>query len=247
MRKIVWIAFASLIVLLGCQNEKTQKLRIATAANVQFAMKSLVEAFTQETGIDCDIIVGSSGKLTAQIQAGAPYHVFVAANMLYPNTLYKKGVTTKAPEVYAYGNLVLWTLRKDIIPSIAYLDSARIQTIAIANPKVAPYGQAAIEVLKHHNLYEKLKGKLVYGESISQTNQFILSQASDIGFTATSVVLAPKIKGKGQYQLVDQSIYTPIKQGVVVIKQDEKAEQFYQFLFSEKAKTILKKFGYLVE
>ncbi len=138
-----------------------------------------------------------------------------------------------------------------IKPSIDILKNSKIKHIAIANPKTAPYGTAAIEVLKHHHVYEDLKDKLVYGESISQTNQFIISKSAEIGFTAKSVVLSPGMKGKGNWADIDAEDYSPIAQGVVVLKRNGSKQQgvqkFYNFLFSQKAKDILQDFGYSVK
>ena len=132
-----------------------------------------------------------------------------------------------------------------------YLNDISINHIALANPKTAPYGQAAIEVLKKYELLDSLKNKLVYGESIGQTNQFIYSKSAEIGFTAQSVVLAPEMKGKGKWVLVNDTDYKPISQGAVIIKQSEgdtkQANKFYNFLFSNEAKIILKDFGYSVD
>ncbi|MDT0642669.1 molybdate ABC transporter substrate-binding protein [Zunongwangia sp. F363] len=224
-------------------------LRIATAANMQFAMNELVQEFTEKTGVPSEIIVSSSGKLTAQIKAGAPYDVFVAANMKYPNELYNSGITKEKPEIYAFGSLVLWTLKDSLKPSVEILRDQRLKHIVVANPKTAPYGTAAIAFLKNKGLYEELKPKLVFGESISSVNQFIFSESAEIGFTAQSVVLSPKMKGKGAWIKLDANSYPPIEQGVVLIAQkDEKkaenAAEFYKFLFSPEAQQILQDYGY---
>lgn len=243
------LSFLLFLAVVGCTEPRSETLRIATAANMQFAMQALTKAFSDESKIPCEIIISSSGKLTAQIKEGAPYDVFVSANMKYPNELAANGLTTKAPVIYAYGQLILWTNKN--IPQLApaYLRHSDVKHIALANPKTAPYGQAAMEVLAHYNLTDSLKNKLVYGESIAQTNQFILSAAADVGFTAKSVVHAPQVKGKGHWVDVDPSIYAPIQQGIVVLKKAAHAKaalSFENFLLSTKGKKILKDFGYSV-
>lgn len=241
-----------MIGCLACQTSPPQKLSIATAANMQFSMEALVEAFTQKTGFACETIISSSGKLTAQIKEGAPYDVFVSANMKYPNELFQSGLTSQAPEVYAYGQLVLWSMSQTLTPSLDNLAQPTIRHIAIANPKTAPYGIAALEVLQKQPLYSTVKDKLVYGESIAQTNQFIVSKSAELGFTAKSVVLSSKMKGQGLWIEMEDNSYTPIEQGVVLIKRQgqksisEKAQQFYAFLFSAEAQQILENHGYLV-
>ena len=215
---------------------------------MQFAINDLVDSFSETTGIECEIIISSSGKLTAQINEGAPFDVFVSANMKYPNDLYEKGLTLGKPKIYAHGKLVLWTMKNDLTPSIQQLENNQLKHIALANPKTAPYGNAAIEVLNHFQIFQKLAPKLVYGESIAQVNQFVNSQAADIGFTSKSVVLSPKMIGKGKWVEINESIYQPIAQGIVCVKNDSDKEilalKFSDFLFSQKGKEILNTFGY---
>ncbi len=248
MGRILFLLFFCFVALTACHETQNDHLKIAVAANMQFAMKELSKSFTNETGITCDLIVSSSGQLTAQIKSGAPYDVFVSADMKYPGELFNAGFATGKPAIYAFGKLVMWSVIDSIKPSIDILKNAEIKHIAIANPRTAPYGTAAIEVLEHYNVYEDLKDKLVYGESISQTNQFIISKSAEIGFTAKSVVLSPGMKGKGNWEDIDAADYSPIAQGVVVLKHNgskqEDVQKFYNFLFSQKAKDILQNFGY---
>ena len=228
---------------------KPATLTIATAANMQFAMKALSDRFTQQNGVRCNLVVSSSGKLTAQIKEGAPFDIFVAANMKYPDEVFKAGLATEAPRVYAYGKLVLWSLLDGVEPSLEALTEESIRYVALANPKTAPYGVAAIEVLQQRQIFDQVEPKLVYGESIAQTNQFITTKSAEVGFTAMSVVLSPKMKGKGKWVTLEES-YSPIEQGVIVVnrkKVNPIALQFYEFLFSTEAKNILKEFGYTVE
>ncbi len=249
-----------IVTLFACKNESGQntpqnepKLIIATAANVQFAMKEIEAAFEKAHSIDLTIIIGSSGKLTAQIQQGAPYDVLVSANKKYPQTLYEIGLATDMPRTYALGSLVLWTLKKDfdLRDSLSILKKESIKKIAIANPKNAPYGEQAIQTFQNAQLLENIQNKLVYGESIAQVNQYILSKTCEIGITAKSVVLSPDLQGKGLWQAINPSLYIPIEQGIIITKYGQErhpksANQFYQFLFSEKAQTIFKKYGYFV-
>ncbi|NNE03361.1 MAG: molybdate ABC transporter substrate-binding protein [Eudoraea sp.] len=240
------------MLLGGCrtQKEETKIVRVATAANMQFAMEQLTTAFTKNTGISCEVVVSSSGKLYAQIREGAPYDLFVSADLKYPNELHKKKLTRSAPKVYAYGQLVLWTMNDTLQLSLDQLTLNQIRHIAIANPKTAPYGRAAIEVLKRHTLVASVSEKLVYGESIAQTNQFITSGAAEIGFTSKSVVVSNEMKGKGKWVVINNNDYSPIKQGVVLLNnrkiKNPVAQKFYDFLFTEEGKNILQNFGYSV-
>ena len=236
-----------------CQTspEESERLIIAAAANMQFAVSALCESFEEKTGIGSELIISSSGKLTAQIKEGAPYHLFISADMQYPEELFRSGLAEKPPRVYAYGKLVLWSMVEGIQPSLKTLSSKRITHIALANPKTAPYGKAAQEFLKHYQLLDPLQAKLVFGESIAQTNQFITTQVADLGFTAKSVVVSPKMRGKGNWIDLDPGTYTPIQQGVLILKassqQQQQAQKFYEFLFSAEAKRILEAYGYLVK
>lgn len=247
MRHFFIYPFLISFLFFSCQTKKKDVLMIATAANMQFAVKELVKNFATETGINCQTVISSSGKLTAQIKAGAPFHVFLSANMKYPNELFRENLTIDTHRIYTYGQLVLWTTKNNIQPNINQLNEANIQHIALANPKTAPYGEAAIQVLKHYDLFEKVEKKLVYGESIAQTNQFITTQAAEIGFTSKSVVQALKLEKQGKWVDISTDFHQPIEQGIVILKnknvdQIENAKRFQTFLFSEKGQLILKKF-----
>lgn len=244
----ILLLFIALIA--GCHSNSTnnQKLVIASAANTQFLMEELIHYFSDSSGIECDLVVSSSGKLTAQILEGAPFDIFFSADMKYPEKIFNSGFSNSKPETYAYGKLVLWTMIEEVEPTIEVLTDDAVRHIALANPKTAPYGLAAKDVLDHYGIYENTEQKLVYGESIAQTNQFITTKAVDLGFTAKSVVLSKKMKGKGKWIEIDPDAYTPIAQGMVILKnannQIKSAQMFHDFLKTEKGKEILNKFGY---
>ena len=225
-----------------------QALRVAVAANAQFVMEEIRTAFQKKTGITVESIVNSSGKLTTQIQQGAPYDVFLSADMAYPTTLHEQGLTTASPVVYAYGSLVLWTLGEfPLSTDLKGLLNENIRHVAIANPSTAPYGEAAVSLLKYTKLLEKVQPKVVYGESIAQVNQYVLTGSAEVGFTAKSVVLDPSLKGKGHWIDLPAKGYSPIAQGVVILKRTSQlkaAEQFTTFLGSPAARRILQQFGY---
>jgi molybdate transport system substrate-binding protein len=216
-------------------------------------MSELRTEFTHETGIDLSVIIGSSGQLTAQIKEGAPYDIFISADMKYPLSLFKRNIAVDSPKVYAEGSLVLWTMVKGIMPDkqLTVLLTKKVHKIALANPRTAPYGIATVEALKKFGIYDKVENKLVYGESIAPTNHFIYTKAAEIGFTAKSVVLSPTMKDQGRWIEIDPGSYKPIEQGCVILNYGYKnhknnAVKFYNFLFSDKAGNILKKYGYIV-
>ncbi len=233
---------------MACKHKGGNSLRIAASANMQYATEALIKEFHRQTGIPCEIIVGSSGKHTAQILEGAPYDVFLAADMSYPMELYKKGKAQSEPEVYAHGKLVLWSLSNRDSLELQDLLKTQIEHIAIANPKTAPYGKAATEVLAHHKVLDKIKAKLVYGESIAQINQFVYSGAAEVGFTSLSTIKSKKLQEPGSYSIIDSKSYTPIAQGIVILSTLESkladANDFKSFILSAKGKSILKEYGY---
>lgn len=245
--------FVFLILLLIPVFSFAEEVTVAVAANVQFAMEKLAQTFQAKQGIQVKTSIGSSGQLSTQIQQGAPFDVFLSADMDYPAALYKSGFATTAPRIYAYGALVLWTLRNlDLSKGLAILNTDAVQKIAIANPDLAPYGREALRAMTYYKVYDQVKSKLVYGESIAQTNNFIISGAADAGFTAKSVVTAPEMKGKGTHLELDKNSYQPIAQGIVILKHgattnSRPAQAFFDFVFSSEGKSILEKYGYSVE
>lgn len=227
-----------------------EPLTVAVAANVKYAFDELATEFTKQTGVAVSSVVSSSGKLTAQIKSGAPYDVFLSADMDYPAILFKDGQATSPPKVYANGALVLWTAKDiDLSKGVAGLVDSSISKVAIASPKLAPYGREAIKALDFYKVRAAVEPKLVYGESISQVNQYIDSKSVEVGFTAKSVVLSPELQGKGKWVEVPNESYVPIAQGIVILRHGsenngEAARKFYGFVFSSKAQAIFTKYGY---
>ncbi|MBT0608118.1 molybdate ABC transporter substrate-binding protein [Aequorivita echinoideorum] len=243
----IYFFFLIAFLFSSCAEKRVDKIRIATAANMQFAMNDLAEKFKENTGIESEILTSSSGKLTAQIEAGAPFHIFVSADMKYPNTLFNKGFADEKPKIYAYGNLVLWTLNNSINLTLENLLDPNVKHIAIANPQTAPYGRATEEYLRKSGIYDSLRPKFVYGESISVVNRYIHSRSAEVGFTAKSVVLSPQMKNEGKWIEIAQENYGKIEQGALLLKNksnEENAKKFYDFLFSDEAKLILERYGY---
>ena len=229
------------------------EITIAVSANVSYAIEPLKKAFHQtHPHTKVRVILGSSGKLTAQIRHGAPYQLFMSANMLYPHRLYSDKLALTKPIVYAQGSLALLsTTVRDYTSGIFILKDPSIHKIAIANPKTAPYGVATVEALKNAKLYRSLKDKFVYGESISQTVIYT-TRATDIGIVAKSSLYAPQLlqyKEAIHWAEVDAQLYTAIDQGMVILKEgkdNNEVKAFYDFILSKEAKRILLAFGYRV-
>ncbi len=228
-------------------------INIAVAANVSYAIDDIKKEFNKiHPDTDVKVTLGSSGKLTAQIKNGAPYQLFMAANMKYPEALYKDKIAITKPIVYAQGSLAFLSPKKqDFSKGIELVKDKKISKIAIANPKTAPYGKAALEAMKNGGVLEDAKPKFIYAESISQTVAYSVT-AADLGFIAKSSLFSDKMKQykKGvNWSEIDPKLYTPINQGIVILKSakgNDEVRAFYDFMHSEKAKDILVEYGYLV-
>jgi molybdate transport system substrate-binding protein len=246
MTKILLLLLTASLLIAG-------EIRVALAANVSYAMDSLIRAFNETyPSTKVKVVVGSSGKLTAQIRNGASYDIFISANMKYPKALYRDKIAITKPVVYAHGTLVMLSSKKiDITKRLDILRDKSVKKIAIANPKSAPYGEATMQLLINSRLFDDLESKIVYAESISHTLSYVIN-ATDIGFIAKSALFSPNLthlKKDIEYMELDRSLYMPIKQGIVMLKNGAKSEEvelFYNFMLSKEAKKILKSFGYMI-
>ncbi len=249
MYKLMSIICAATLCMPGAR-ACAESLTVAVAANVKYAFDDLAAEFKKETGMEAQGVFGASGKIVAQVKSGAPFDVFLSADTESPEALYRERLATGAPRVYAYGVLVLWTRKNiDLARGVAAVNDPAVQKIAIANPRLAPYGRAAMKALDGAGLVKTAEPKLVYGESISQTLQFADSGAADMGFVAKSLVVAPEMAGRGRWVEVPKASYDPIAQAAVVLKrgsetQSGAAQKFMDFLFTREARAIFEKYGY---
>ena len=229
------------------------EISVAVAANLTDAVETLKTEFAKTNpSIKVNTVLGASGKFTTQIKNGAPFDIFLSADMKFPESLYADGIAVTKPVVYASGALAMVSTKGlDLSKGLALLVDPKVEKVAIANPKTAPYGTASIEAFKNANVLDKVEPKLVQGDSIGQALQFSLT-AADVGFVNASAFYSDKMKEykKGvQWVDVDPKLYTPIAQGIVLLKQAEKnadAKAFYDFVLSAKAKDIFKNYGYVV-
>lgn len=250
-----------IVLLFGCTepdavqpNETThqadQSLNIATAANMKFAMDSITSLFEAQSGIRCNVNAASSGMLTAQIENGAPFDVFVSANMRYPERIIEAG-KGKDIEVYARGKLILVYDTKYTYTSVEEALLAEETTrIGIADARTAPYGIAARQYLQSAGLEETVTPKLITGESIGQVNQYLQTKAVNVAFTSSSFIT--KFKQAYNYLEVDSGMFAPINQGVVLLDygtahHPEASKAFVDFLNGPDCKGILRHFGYFVD
>jgi len=222
------------------------ELRIAVASNFSDAIKDLAQKFEQESGHKVILIFGSTGKHYAQIKHGAPFDAFFAADAKRPILLDQEGIALPGSRfTYALGKLVLWS------PKVGYVDKkgmvleqGKFNHIAIANPKLAPYGKAAQEVLQKRGLWGKLRRRMVRGENIAQTYQFVKSGNAKLGFVAYSQVKRPGKPLKGSFWDIPPVRYSVIKQQAVLLKENKVGREFWQYIQSPEAINIIQSFGY---
>jgi molybdate transport system substrate-binding protein len=231
---------------------QAQPLRVAVAANAQFVLKALQADFKKKTGIAIQMIAGSSGKLTAQIKNGAPYDIFLSADMDFPKTLYNEGFGANRPKVYALGSLIVCsTSGLDVKNWRSLLVTDKVKKIAIANPALAPYGKAARQVLRNYGLWDKINTKMVLGESISQVNTYIAAGAVSLGFTTEALIYESPDAAKLKWLKVDHKAYNEIKQGMLILAYAKKgnyhkAIKFFNYLQSPAARQLFVKNGYRI-
>lgn len=240
---------AVLVCATLCSVAHADTVTVAVAANMKFAFGELAAAFERvRPGDTVEVTYGSSGKLAAQIRNGAPFDLFFAADTTYPQALADQGLTAGAPRPYAVGHLVLWSRQAALgqLP-LNQLPKAAIRKFAIANPGVAPYGLRAREALQKAGAWEALQPKLVLGESIAQTAQFIDTGAADAGIIALSLVLGPELAGQGTWTRIPDNTHAPLTQGYVILKRAEGnalAAAFAAYVASPAAQAILKRYGF---
>jgi molybdate transport system substrate-binding protein len=223
-------------------------LTVAAAADLAFAFKEIGPLFERAHGVNITFIFGSTGNLAKQIEHGAPVDVFFAADIGFVDLLKQKGVTIpESQSLYAQGRIVLATATKTglAVTELKDLLSPRVRRVAIANPNHAPYGKAAREALQASGLWERLRPKLVYGENIRHTLQFIQTGNAEAGIVALSIANVPEIRAA----LIDSSLHKPLNQAAAVVKRSPHPElgfAFIQFVNGREGRPIMKKFGFLL-
>ncbi len=251
----ICLASADIALLHVCANSREAQglpaLRVSAAADLQFAMPELIMEFEKKNIATLQVSYGSSGNFFTQIQNGAPFDLFFSADSEYVKKLDADGLSEPGTSgVYAIGRLVVWT-RADAAVDVprdgwkALLDS-RVEKIAIANPSHAPYGKAAEEALRSAGIYDQVKGKLVFGENISQAAQFVQSGNAQAGLVALSLAISPAMKGGHRWE-VPVGAYPPIEQSAAVLRNSKNvaaARAFLDFVRGEQGREILRKYGF---
>lgn len=245
--------FHSILLLFVCTTSAASKeLLIAVAANFAQPAKEISSAFEKNTGTHVKLSIGSTGKLFAQIVNNLPVSIFLAADSARPDKLVQQGLAVKESRfVYARGRLALWNPAAadqwDQAAAIAALKAGKFRKLAMANPKLAPYGLAAEQTLRHLGLYDGLESKLVFGENIGQTHTLIASGNAELGFVALSSLKAMQGRASGAYWAVQQEYYSPVDQVAVLLTAshaNEAARRFLDYLKSDTARAVIESYGY---
>lgn len=242
-----------LFAITGVNRSVAEEITIAAASDLNFAFKEIVAEYERTTGNHVKLTLGSSGNFYAQIQNGAPFDLYFSADIAYPRKLEEAGLTVPGSLYqYAVGQIVMWTGHEshiDVTQGFEVLLEPTVKKIAIANPKHAPYGRAAVAAMEYFKVYDQIKDKLVLGENISQAAQFVDSGAADVGIIALSLALAPPMQAAGHYWEIPADAYPPIEQGAVMLmggKNQESAKAFLSFIQGAEGQTMMKRYGFVV-
>ncbi len=223
-----------------------EPVRIAVASNFTHAMQDLKKAFEQQSEHEIELIFGSTGKIYAQIINAAPFDAFFAADSDRPVRLEQDGrIQPESRFTYAIGRIVLWSPNNKFdLAEGQVLDSAEFRHLAIANPKLAPYGRAAQQVLQARGAWDSLQDKIVRGENIGQTFQFVISGNAELGFVALSQLTSPAVNPQGKIWQVPDELYDPIEQQAVQLSDKAAVTAFMHFVRSQAARHIIQRYGY---
>lgn len=237
--------------LLLATTAHAEKITVVAASDLKFAMDEIVTIFkAANPGDDVDVAYGSSGKFHTQIQQGAPYDLFFSADIALPRELVKSGLAASDVKPYAFGRIVLWSASMDASQmTLASLTNPKITRVAIANPKHAPYGKRAEEALRASGLLEKIESKLVYGENIAQTAQFVQTGNAEVGVIALALAINPELANKGGYYLIPDKLHEPLEQGYVITRRVENnalAKRFAGYMGSKPARAVMTKYGFVL-
>ncbi|WOO39707.1 molybdate ABC transporter substrate-binding protein [Rubellicoccus peritrichatus] len=245
-REWLRLMFVALFCVCALGQLKAEEIRVAVASNFNGAMKELAERFEAETDYEVTLIPGSTGKHYAQIIHGAPFDVFFAADRERPELLEQGGLIVPGSRfTYAIGKLVLWSPKAGLVDQEGdVLNEDRFRFLAIANPKLAPYGKAAQEVLEKRGLWGKLNERIVRGENIAQTFQFVKTGNADLGFVAYAQMKFPSQLEQGTFWVVPQEDYSPIEQQAVLLKERQSTHAFLSYIRSKEALKIINEYGY---
>lgn len=239
------------LFVIGQSAHAEEKLTIAAAADLKFALDEIVVSFKRiHSAAQIEAIYGSSGKFSTQIRQGAPYDLYFSADIAYPRALESEGYAASRVQPYAVGRIVLWSPSLDTGKmTLADLADPSIRKIAIANPRHAPYGKRAEEALKAAGVWEKVESRLVYGENVSQTAQYVQSGNAQVGIIALSLALSPELAKQGGFVLIPDSLHQPLEQGYIITRRAASnmlAHEFARYIAGKEARTIMSRYGFVL-
>jgi molybdate transport system substrate-binding protein len=240
-----------LFCVLAAMPVQAEQINVAAASDLNFAIKEIIQQFERETGHKVQLTLGSSGNFYAQIVNGAPFDVFLSADLNYPRQLEKAGRAVPGTTfIYGVGGIALWVpktskIKLDALGMRALLEPS-VRKISIANPEHAPYGRAAVAAMQKAGVYDLVKSKLVLGENISQAAQFVQSGAADVGIIALSIAMSEPMQRTGTYWPVPRESYPPLEQGAVLLKRaGPAAKAFHEWLRGGEGRKIFAKYGFV--
>ena len=247
MRWLLSVLFAFAAIPLHAE-----QVNVAAASDLNFAIQEIIQQFELETGHSVRLTLGSSGNFYAQISNGAPFDVFLSADVAYPRQLEATGRAVPGSTfIYGVGGIAIWApktsrLNLDSLGMKALLDPS-VKKIAIANPDHAPYGRAAVAAMRQAGVYDQVQKKLVLGENISQAAQFVQSGTANLGIISLSIAMSAPMGASGSYWVIPRKNYPPLEQGAVLLKNAGPAgKSFYEWLRSAPAKKIFEKHGFTI-
>jgi molybdate transport system substrate-binding protein len=248
MQRLIRLFFALTIALISPLG-RAQSITVAAAADLKFCLDDIVAAFHKShAGADVKVVYGSSGNFDAQIRQGAPFDVFFSADIAFPRELVKAGFATGEVHPYAVGRIVLWSTTLDASKlTLKDLLRADIAKVAIANPQHAPYGKRAEEALRASGIWDAVQPKLVLGENIAQTAQYVQSGNAQAGIVALSLVLSPDAAKMGGYYLIPDNLHQPLEQGFVITHRaadNALAKTFAEYVQSPPARALMVHYGF---
>lgn len=247
--KRIYLLRVTVAILMSATLAHAETVKVAVAANFTAPMKAIAAEFEKDTGHKAKLAFASSGKIYAQIKNGAPFQVFLSADAEKPALLEQEGFAVSGSSfTYAVGSLVLWSPKPGFVDDKGeILKTGAFDHLAIASPKLAPYGAAAQEVMEQQSVWSDLQGKLVLGENIAQTFQFVATGNAELGFIALSQVMKNGKVMTGSYWIIPPEMHAPIRQNAVILtaaKDNEAAKALMEYLKSAKSVDIIKSFGY---
>lgn len=239
------------VALLSGVTAHAEKITVAAAADLKFALEEIVTAFSAAHPADeVTVIYGSSGKFHAQIRQGAPYDLYFSADIAYPRALQKAGFAASGVKTYAFGRIVVWSPGNPAEPmTLAALAAPNITRVAIANPRHAPYGKRAVEALQAAGVWKSVEPKLVYGENIAHTAQFVQTGNAQAGIIALALALSPELRNSGAYRLIPDTLHAPLEQGFMITKRagnSALARRFAAYMDSPAARAVMTRYGFIL-